>query len=916
MSFSPLSLLLRAGLSLFLCFYCGGKLMAQLPEDFFQEPVAEFQLPVGVTVDDRGYTYVWEKAGVVWLLDSNEVRLPTPFLDLSEEVAEWRDHGLLGFALDPDFLFNGYVYCAYTVDRHHLFNYGTANYSPDSTITNEATIGRITRFTADTNQDFTVAPYDTRKVLLGETIATGIPIPNNLHGVGSLAFGDDGSLLASTGDGGPDFQPEFAGDFHIQQAIAEGIVSPAEQVGPFRAQLLQGLNGKILRLDPRTGAGLPDNPFYNPDQPTAAESLVWTLGIRNPYRMATIPGSGSHEADSKNPGIIVFGDVGEGLWEEINFVTGPGLNCGWPIYEGLGRSGKWAGQLRENVFAPNPLANNADCNQAFFHFQNLLLPANAKESYFWLNPCDNNQLIPDNIPSFSHHWPVVEYSNQMFNQPTRAQTAIFDEDGNKVVNQLPSLANPIRGHNFDGFSAMAGFWYEEGPLPEYYHRTFWVADYSGWIKYLTLDENYQVTRVDTFTTFDHDIVDLAFNHHNQSIYFVDISEGRLYKIAYGIDPPPVIQAEPAVMWGPSPLTVQFDASASFHPKGLPFTYAWDFGDGESSTEVAPSHTYIASGAGPESFTATLRLRDSLGIEAEKQILISLNNTPPQVQITSVQDGDLYPITGYTSLPLNASVSDAEHQEIDLAYEWQTFLHHNAHFHPEPVDTLRQTYTLIDPLGCDGELYYFRLQLSVTDPQGLRSSQELLIHPNCNSTMWEVNLAAEEVAEGVRLTWQLDAEQMDDLRGIVIQRVSSKAEDWGIGRQLIDAQSYSDGNFSFTDNDPLQGINQYRLLFEHQNETYDYSNFTNILYPTPPPLLIYPNPATSELNLQITQIKGRALSWRILNNRGRVERSGIFPDPGTDFVFEQIDLEGLSNGAYFIELMLGEDVYTEPLVIQR
>ncbi|MEO0778675.1 MAG: PQQ-dependent sugar dehydrogenase, partial [Bacteroidota bacterium] len=517
---------------LFLSLILWSSLSAQLPEDFFQEVVAEFQLPVGLTVDERGYTYVWEKGGIVWLLDSNEVKMPTPFLDLSEEVAEWRDHGLLGFVLDPDFLFNGYVYCAYTVDRHHLFHYGTPDYSPDSTVLNQATIGRITRFTADADRNFTVAPYETRKVLLGEDLQSGIPIPNNLHGVGSLAFGDDGSLLTSTGDGGPDFQAEFSGDFHIEQAIEEGILSAAEQVGPFRAQLLGGLNGKILRLDPLTGDGLPDNPYFDPAQPRKAASRVWTLGIRNPYRMATIPGSGSHDAGAANPGIIVFGDVGEGLWEEINFVTGPGQNCGWPIYEGLEENWKWAPTLRKNTTAPNPLAGATNCDRDYFYFQDLLLPANDEAKYFWRNPCDDQQLIPNGIPRFTHHWPVIEYNNQLFNQPTRARIAFFDDSGTKVISPLPALNNGIRGQNFDGFSAMAGFWYESGPLPEQYQRTFWMADYSGWIRYLSLDEDYRVTRVDTFTRFDHDIVGLTFNPQQQSIYFVDISEGRLYKIAY------------------------------------------------------------------------------------------------------------------------------------------------------------------------------------------------------------------------------------------------------------------------------------------------------------------------------------------------------------------------------------------------
>ncbi len=53
----------------------------------------------------------------------NGVRWPTPLIDLSEEVGDWRDYGLLGFALDPNFYVNGYIYLLYVVDYHHLLRH-------------------------------------------------------------------------------------------------------------------------------------------------------------------------------------------------------------------------------------------------------------------------------------------------------------------------------------------------------------------------------------------------------------------------------------------------------------------------------------------------------------------------------------------------------------------------------------------------------------------------------------------------------------------------------------------------------------------------------------------------------------------------------------------------------------------------
>lgn len=883
---------------------------AQFPADFFQEEVGDFTLPVGVEFDSRGYSYVWEKGGKVWVLDSNDMRLPQPLIDLSAEVASWRDHGLLGFALDPDFLFNGYFYCLYTVDRHHLYHYGTPSYSPDSSITNQATIGRITRFTANPASDFTQAPYSSRNVLLGKSVETGIPIPNNLHGIGSLAFGDDGSLLASTGDGGPDVQPEFAGDFHIEQALADGIITPPEHVGPFRAQIVECLNGKILRIDPATGDGLVDNPFFNPAAPRANRSRVWTLGIRNPFRMEVIQGTGAHEPGQGNPGIIVFGDVGEGKWEEINFIAEPGLNCGWPIYEGISISSKWAGVYRQNQFAPNPLLGTDGCTKAFYDFQDLLLPADSDNNYYWPNPCQENQAIGNERFRFSHHWPVLDYSNQLFNQPSRARTAIFDKAGKKKISSLSNPDASVSGEEFDGFSAMAGFWYPGGAFPEQYHRTYWIADYSGWIKVLKLDEAFQLTQVDSFCNLDLDLVDLAFNPHNQSIYYVDLSEGKLIRIVYGLNPPPVPVLARDTFWGPSPLSIDFDASASFHPKDLPFSYHWDFGDGSTASLGKVSHTFVVSDSKPSSFEVNLTLTDSLGKSAEKKLLVSVNNSPPQAKITSISDGQLYPISSSSSLPLIADVSDPEHSASDLNYQWVTFLHHNVHFHPEPADTNQQTYTLIDPLGCLEELYYFRIRLEVRDPMGLSAADEVRVYPNCQATGVAVDLAAEPREQSVVLSWNL--EEIDGMQNIEVQRVTSKAENWDIGEVVLNGV----GNYTFEDKQPENGINYYRLKLNREDGTYDYSNFVNIIFPKAPELKVFPNPAVAQIHLQITDINGQDLTWRIVATDGTLLKAGSFETTQANYLLQQIDVSNLQTGWYLLELSIGENAYTEKVFIRQ
>lgn len=118
--------------------------------------------PVGATWDANGRMYVWEKSGRVWIVE-NGVKLATPLLNLLEEVGNWGDHGMLGFALDPNYLTNGRIYVMYVVDRHHLLYYGTPDYNPATTDGGTATIVRIVRYTA-TGPNFNVADPASRTV--------------------------------------------------------------------------------------------------------------------------------------------------------------------------------------------------------------------------------------------------------------------------------------------------------------------------------------------------------------------------------------------------------------------------------------------------------------------------------------------------------------------------------------------------------------------------------------------------------------------------------------------------------------------------------------------------------------------------------------------------------------------------------
>jgi len=104
---------------------------------------------VGLTFDENGNMYTWTKSGKIYALVNGVLR-QDPLLDISEEVGDWRDFGMLGVALNPAYLVNGRIYLMYVVDRHHLLYHKTALYNASADEYYNATIGRITRYTTPT----------------------------------------------------------------------------------------------------------------------------------------------------------------------------------------------------------------------------------------------------------------------------------------------------------------------------------------------------------------------------------------------------------------------------------------------------------------------------------------------------------------------------------------------------------------------------------------------------------------------------------------------------------------------------------------------------------------------------------------------------------------------------------------------
>ena len=635
------------------------------------------------------------------------------------------------------------------------------------------------------------------------------------------------------------------------------------------------------------------------------------MGFRNPYRIVLRPDSGSHYPDEGNPGDLYVGDVGNGRWEELDIVTRGGQNFGWPVFEGNERMYAFSlVDVPDNRMAPNPLYDNGTCDQAFFNFRDLIIRPKREEDPTFSNPCDPFQVIPPEAFPMVEELSAIVWNNSKWNPPLRTIIPGFDENGGVYSPQISDPESPVTGEDFEGFSSLAGVFYTGDAYPEAYRGIYFAVDFSGWIKTMQFDEENHLISVEPFHDDVFNIIHLAQNPHDGLLYYVNL-DGAIRKISYGGNPPPVPIITTDQSYGPGPLTVQFDASDSYD-SNLPIaSYLWDFGDGTSSTDITPSKTFTASSTQPTSYSVRLTVTDLEGASATTTEIISINNTPPTVRISSFEDGDQYPMGETTLLILEADVRDAEHEGEDLTYAWRVFFHHNDHYHPEPIDRNEKTFTLISPLGCEEEIYWYRVELTVTDAAGLATTDSRSVYPYCGAEFVEfINLQGEAEDQFVQLDWQTDLEE--DISSFELQRSSDFFDFETIatfGPNASKAYFYQDMN-------PLRGNNIYRIKAIQNSRAYDYSNFVTVNYPKLSPIRIYPNPAGSSFELEILETKAGLVTLELFSTAGiRLFSTQWQTDVGIPLVRQIISTQ-LNNGLYFYRIINGTEEQVGRLMIAK
>lgn len=253
------------------------------PNITFNRPVA-----LAYPADGSDLLFVAEQhtATIQSFFDEKNTTDLKEFLKLPDEINRDNEEGLLGLAFHPKYKQNGEFFVYYSA--RDMVNGSAERHSV------------VSRFKVSKDNPRKADPSSEQRIWV-------TPVdPASNHNGGCIAFGPDGYLYLSLGDGG----------------AADDVIFKTGQ-NP------RDWFGSILRIDvdhPSDGKayGIPgDNPKLRDSKFSHWAPEVYAIGLRNVWKFSF----------DREIGTLWAGDVGQNLWEMVHIIQNGG-NYGWNIREG------------------------------------------------------------------------------------------------------------------------------------------------------------------------------------------------------------------------------------------------------------------------------------------------------------------------------------------------------------------------------------------------------------------------------------------------------------------------------------------------------------------------------------------------------------------------------------------------------
>lgn len=609
--------------------------------------VNDLNEPMELAVATDGRVFFTERSGnlSVYNTKTNQQKLMHKFA-----VPTKQGHGVQGVTLDPNFVTNHFLYIYYSpdVEKDPFYN--------------------LSRFVVNDDNTLNLA---SEKVLL---TVPSLFEPGSHHG-GSLAFDKEGNLYLSTGD---HTNPFPSNGYAPIDARPDHPAADARGT----AANTNDLRGKILRIRPQ-----PDGTYTIPEGNLFPKGMaqtrpeIYTMGLRNPYRIALNPKSS----------VLYWGEIGPDAgkdsstlgprgYDEFNQAKKAG-NFGWPLF--IGNSQPYGDlDFSTNVAGPkfDPKA-----------------PVN--------NSPKSNGL--KNLP------------------PTNPAMIWYPYAASK---EFPELG-------LGGRSAMAGEFYtydknssSKSKFPDYYDGALFVFDWMrNWVMAVRIDKDDNFIRSEPFMAGGGDFrrpIDLGFGKDGVmymleygSVYGADNDDARLVKIEYNtgnrapiakagvVDSVAVAQRDARSYLtsdprapelneavGQAPLRVKFSGRGTDLDDDDQVTYQWLF-DGKTvgSTKPMATHTYTQPGV----YNAILKVTDRMGLVGLDTVTVKVGNAKPELAIVTPDNKSFY----WENKPFTyaVKVTDKEDKKIDPR-RIKVYYEYNAQPNGGPMAAPQQGHQEVAQVG--------------------------------------------------------------------------------------------------------------------------------------------------------------------------------------------------------------------------
>jgi glucose/arabinose dehydrogenase len=693
----------------------------------------------------NGTAFIALKTGQVKVANYNSASSTwsavTDFADLQTNVNNYGDRGLTGIAVDPQFPTRPYVYVNYTYDKDPRdgaggtvpkWGVGTA-YDNCPTPATEADPGiagcivpdRVTRLTAVKAGANWVMSGPEKELLVGGCYQF------SSHASGDVAFGPDGELYASSGEGASFLDQDYG------QYASPCPGDPADEGGSLRSQDYRtsadalGVDGSVFRMDPDTGVA--------PTQANAGQWLV-AYGQRNPWRLSFRPkadGSGTSNE-------LWSADVGASKAEEVNripdvtAVTAP-VNRGWPCYEG--------DYTQSQVQPAWDALNKPLCETLYPQGQGAV-----QKPVFSYQTRDGGPLVAgEDCAHETSSVSGIAFGTAQSNYPAAYKGALFFSDFARSC--IWSLGKKADGE----------------PNPALI-QTFVQA---------------AATPVDLLTGPGGDLYYVDYGIKPDGTVGQGIA--GVHRIVYtGSNGVPTARITATPASGAAPLAVSFSGATSTDPDGDPLTYRWDFdnnGTWDQPSGVTTTHTYATG-----TWTARLEVNDGHGHTATATQQIQAGNTAPV--LGTVTPGASLTWAAGDQIGYAATATDQQQGAMpSSAFSWQLEIRHCpsgiCHTHPFGTFAGATGGFTAPPHEYPSHLL---LTVTVTDSGGLTDSRTVQLDPKTVDLTFASSPSGAGVTIGEVDTVTPDTETFIQGAPVTVTAAATT----GTGASIAAFSSWSDG----------------------------------------------------------------------------------------------------------------------------